>query len=808
MEQKRPRSREKNVTSGGKGVYKRGEGLNSGSVGNAGGSSSSSNQRSSPNKSVNYNNGRKSPIVIILILLLIAFGRGGLSLLPANSPETESSYPVNSSGNTGNANTGNSNNSTIGSLESLFPSGFGSSYNNTGWANTANTGQLDTSVAAEAQKKYTQILGNGKDTVTIMVYMCGTDLESKHGMATSDLQEMMAANLGENINLLVYTGGCTDWRNNVISSQTNQIYQIKNGNLICHVENAGQESMTNPDTLTGFIQWCKEHFPANRNELIFWDHGGGSVSGYGYDQKYPRSGSMNLAGISQALQKAGMTFDFIGFDACLMATAENALMLTKYGDYLIASEETEPGVGWYYTDWLTDFGKNPSMSTIELGKQIADDFVDTCAKKCRGQKTTLSVVDLAELKATLPERLADFSRETSSLLQKEEYQTVSKARYNTREFAQSSKIDQVDLVHLASNMGTKEGKALADAVLGAVKYNRTSSNMTNAYGLSIYFPYQKTSSVDQAVRTYQQIGMDEEYSRCIQAFASLEVSGQVAAGGTSSPLSSLFGEAGSSGAGSSAAILELLGSFLSSDFSSISGLDSSNISFLSDRALDTESTAEYLAAHRFDASALQWQTKSDETHYMTLPEEQWELVQSLELNLFYDDGEGYIDLGWDNVFSFDENGALIGDTDRTWLAINGQPVAYYYINTIEEGETYTITGRVPTLLNGQRVDLLLVFDSETPYGYIAGASYDYIEEETETIAKNLTELQPGDTLEFLCDYYSYNGEYQDSYYLGEAMTVTDEMIISNVDVGEGAVRAMYRFTDIYNQSYWTPALIQ
>ncbi len=796
------------MTSGGKGVYKRGEGLNSGSVGNAGGSSSSSNQRSSPNKSVNYNNGRKSPIVIILILLLIAFGRGGLSLLPANSPETESSYPVNSSGNTGNANTGNSNNSTTGSLGSLFSSGFGSSYNNTGWANTANTGQLDTSVAAGAQKKYTQILGNGKDTVTIMVYMCGTDLESKHGMATSDLQEMMAANLGENINLLVYTGGCTDWRNNVISSRTNQIYQIKNGSLICHVENAGQESMTNPDTLTGFIQWCKEHFPANRNELIFWDHGGGSVSGYGYDQKYPRSGSMNLAGISQALQKAGMTFDFIGFDACLMATAENALMLTKYGDYLIASEETEPGVGWYYTDWLTDFGKNPSMSTIELGKQIADDFVDTCAKKCRGQKTTLSVVDLAELKATLPERLADFSRETSSLLQKEEYQTVSKARYNTREFAQSSKIDQVDLVHLASNMGTKEGKALADAVLGAVKYNRTSSNMTNAYGLSIYFPYQKTSSVDQAVRTYQQIGMDEEYSRCIQAFASLEVSGQVAAGGTSSPLSSLFGEAGSSGAGSSAAILELLGSFLSSDFSSISGLDSSNISFLSDRALDTESTAEYLATHRFDASALQWQTKSDETHYMTLPEEQWELVQSLELNLFYDDGEGYIDLGWDNVFSFDENGALIGDTDRTWLAINGQPVAYYYINTIEEGETYTITGRVPTLLNGQRVDLLLVFDSETPYGYIAGASYDYIEEETETIAKNLTELQPGDTLEFLCDYYSYNGEYQDSYYLGEAMTVTDEMIISNVDVGEGAVRAMYRFTDIYNQSYWTPALIQ
>ena len=63
---------------------------------------------------------------------------------------------------------------------------------------------------------------------------------------------------------------------------------------------------------------------------------------------------------SQALTKAGVAFDFIGFDACLMATAENALMLTKHADYLIASEETEPGVGWYYTNWLTSLGKDPS----------------------------------------------------------------------------------------------------------------------------------------------------------------------------------------------------------------------------------------------------------------------------------------------------------------------------------------------------------------------------------------------------------------------------------------------------------------
>ena len=60
-------------------------------------------------------------------------------------------------------------------------------------------------------------------------------------------------------------------------------------------------------------------------------------------------------------------------------------------------------------------------------------------------------------------------------------------------------------------------------------------------------------------------------------------------------------------------------------------------------------------------------------------------IMSLDLNLFYDDGEGYIDLGLDNVFSFDENGGLLGESDGSWLAVNGQPVAYYHTATVDDG---------------------------------------------------------------------------------------------------------------------------
>ena len=246
----------------------------------------------------------------------------------------------------------------------------GSGYSGS-WKLGSKVGNLNTKVAQGARAKRTNIIGNNKDVITIMVYMCGTDLESQYSMGVYDLQEMASAALSDNINLIVYTGGSTRWHISEISNRYNQIYRVVgNGNIERLVENAGTGSMVDPDTLNSFIEWCVDNYEANRYGLIMWDHGTGSVGGYGYDEKYPNLGSMDLAEIDKALTSAGVAFDFIGFDACLMANTETALMLTEHADYLIASEEAEPGVGWYYTNWLNALAKNTSMSTIEIGKKI------------------------------------------------------------------------------------------------------------------------------------------------------------------------------------------------------------------------------------------------------------------------------------------------------------------------------------------------------------------------------------------------------------------------------------------------------
>ena len=805
--------REKHVSGASKPMGRRGEAVNTnGPVGRADGYAGRTGSSSKRDDSSGGGAGRGKTSIIAVIIALLLGGGGGLTALltGGGGSDTGTGTGTSNSGTVtpGGSSGGSSSSGVGGFLSSLLGGGGlgGSGSAAAEWFNgVSNTGKLNTEVSPAAAPKRTSIKGNGQDTVTIMVYMCGTDLESRGGMATNDMREMAAATLSSNINILIYTGGCKGWKTSGISNSTNQIYKIQDGQLAQLVPDAGDKPMTDPATLTEFIKFCAQYYPANRYDLIFWDHGGGSISGYGYDERYKSSGSMDLTGMNTALKNGGVTFDFIGYDACLMATLETAIMTSNYADYLIASEETEPGIGWYYTDWLNALSKNTSMPTIEIGKNIVDGFVDECNRKCAGQQTTLSVIDLAEFSATVPDKLAAFSTSTSTMIQGDDFKKVSDARAGTREFS-SSGIDQVDLVHFAEKVGTTEAKALSKALTDSVKYNRTSSNMSNAYGVSIYFPYRKTSSVNTAVKNYNNIGVRSEYSNCIKAFASMGTAGQIAGGGSGSLIGSLLGGGSSSGgSGSSSGIASLLGSFLGGG-KSIPGVDPSAAEYMQD--MDVEAAAEYIANHQFDASALEWKTESDGTHTISVSEDQWKLIENLQMNIFWDDGTGYVDLGLDNLYEFTDDGKLVGDYDGTWFAIDGLAVPYYFVSEAKDSSGQTITtGRVPVLLDGIRANLIIVFDKNYPDGYIAGARYDYVDGETDTVAKGVTEIAEGTKIDFLCDYYSYSGTYQNSYMWGEQITYSKGLKCSYVTI-EGGAKVTYLLTDLYGREFWTPAVPQ
>lgn len=774
-----------------------------------------------------------------------------------------------------------------------------------------NYSQVNPSVASGARQKYTKIKGKGKDTVTLMLYMIGTDLESGSGMATADLNEMLYAQMSNSkLNIYVETGGCKRWKNSVIASGKIQRWHMTGEGLELD-ETLGKADMTEEANLRDFISYCKGKAPADRYMLILWDHGGGSVSGYGYDELFP-NGSMDISEIAAALKESGVKFDFVGFDACLMATLETAIALAPYADYLIASEESEPGTGWYYTNWLKLLDKSTSTDTLEIGRTIIDDFIFASKKTSPGSQTTLSLTDLSELQGTVVKELTGFGASLTAQLQSMDYQTVAEARASSREFSPSSRLDQVDLVDFCLRLGSEQGKSLSQAVQSAVKYNRA-CNIQNAYGLSIYFPNKSLRSVNSMVQIYDKIGIDSSWKESVRAYATLENSGQIASGSSSAygsgsgslidtllgGLSGYSGYADSSYSSSSSqgssygssygydsyssmGLEDMLGlltgygysgyadsssqSQSSSSSSGSSWLDSALSYFLDDSAAsssygygygyDSYGSSYGQSVDLFD-SLFGGYTSTDGTTYggvdysslfggsntstagsllelaaqmllrspvvgsvpleieekdgervLSLSEDMWSQILAADLNVFVYDGEGFLDLGLDNVADYNDDGDLIVDWDHSWLTLEGQPVAVYPISDEDEdGNGFYITRKfIPAMLNGERVNLIIEFNEETGEDKVLGAQSVT---QTGVQGKGYTPMEAGDEIVLVCDYYTCDGTFQAQYTLGDPILYPEdgELALANMEITGGEDSSMlytYRLTDIYQASYWAP----
>ncbi|MBR0509201.1 MAG: hypothetical protein IJJ85_03710 [Clostridia bacterium] len=141
-----------------------------------------------------------------------------------------------------------------------------------------------------------------------------------------------------------------------------------------------------------------------------------------------------------------------------------------------------------------------------------------------------------------------------------------------------------------------------------------------------------------------------------------------------------------------------------------------------------------------------------------------------------------------------------------WVALNNQPVAYYYLDCADENGQTVTNGRIPVLLNGDRAELLVRFDGNG--GQIVGARFFYADGETDTVAKSFTELQPGDVIQPICDRYDYNGKYEDTYKLGGEIVYGDTVTVTDVtlDPADGTPVASYVLTDRFSMEHWTPAI--
>ena len=364
-----------------------------------------------------------------------------------------------------------------------------------------------------------------EETTTLMIYMIGSDLESKTGAATNDLEEILQSGIDLSVNeVIVCAGGSYTWHNDIAGQDNNTVFSLTaDGYKKEKTDTAA--SMGEAKALSDFLDYCVSEHPSDHYALILWDHGNGPLIGYGKDTLFGND-SLTLSEMTEAMESSPFSrdyrLDWVGFDACLMASAELALVWSPYADYLVASQEVEPAFGWNYS-FLKDCGK---IKTEELLIKITEDYLEACLKyfekkNYTGRDSTLSFVDLSladNLKQALDELFIKAGENIS-----ERYDELSAKRVNTRAVGRASTGSEYDLVdlkdlcdQLSQDYPEEAGK------LSGIIDEMVISNSTNAEGLcgmSLYYPFYNKSYYESSWReTYESMGLFSGYNAYLSKY--------------------------------------------------------------------------------------------------------------------------------------------------------------------------------------------------------------------------------------------------------------------------------------------------
>lgn len=612
--------------------------------------------------------------------------------------------------------------------------------------------------------------GNASDTYTLMLYMCASDLESECGFATEDLNEIMYGYTAGNLNVIVQTGGTAEWKNTVVADDRCQRYQVTEDGLELVDDSLGMQNMADSATLTDFIQYCSSNYAADHYGLVLWDHGGGVVGGYGYDENFGGD-SMSLTEMSRALGDASVHLDMLGFDACLMANFETCLMAAPYADYLIASEEPEPGCGWYYTDWIGKLSENCGIPPKRYGRQIIDDYITESGWDSPSMYSTLGMFDLQQVTQKLLPALSQFSDDAVQQLSAGEYRRISQSRSNTRAVYQSE-LDHIDLLDYAQHSQSETADQLEQAVSDCVVYYQETENGSGDNGLSILFPYYDLSALDMLEEMYQTLGYDDAYPAFLEQFANVMAGGQISVSGFSNTQNHAA----------------------ASEYSGFQWFDA-----------DAGYDESYYETYSADLSLLET-TEVDGRCVLELSEEDWEIVNDAAMQMFAVYDGFYVDMGLDDYCEFDDYGNLIVEYDQTWVALDGQVVPFFHESYTSDGDSFFTCGSVPCVYNGIDAEIVLVWDTEHPSGYAAGVRPVYTDS---VAAKGLYDICDGDTFQVYYDIYDEDLNYVETMTLDdEIFTVQDSLEVGYADAAEqlGDTFIYYVLEDIYNNTYYTDSI--
>lgn len=580
-------------------------------------------------------------------------------------------------------------------------------------------------------------------------YLCGSDLETNGGFATNDLSEMLEVQLPEDVKIVIETGGAAYWYNDVVEADKIQrwVYDSEGLSLVDEQPSA---NMGEAQTLADFLSFAQVNYPAEKTAVVFWNHGGGSVSGAAFDELYGFD-SLTLDEMYAAFASVwepsteNQPLELIGFDTCLMATVDVAYTFCDIAHYLVASEETEPANGWYYSQWIGALAENTAMDGAELGKVICDTYYEGCEAVGTQDNTTLSLTDLSKVQPLLDayetfgaEALAAacedpgfFSHFGRAAAQSENYGGNTKEQGYT---------NMMDLGHMARQSAGILGSAqsVLDALDECVLYRVNGQYRTEATGLSCYYPY-------------------------------------------NGDLNDFYGYAG---LGAGVAFKYFYSYGLTGE------LDEAGMEYIAEMDFEELPEVKNLLSVDWDGAPLD--VDENGTAYMTLGSEAYDILAGIGFSLYYVDEENDVMmlLGTDNDMTADWDNGIFADNFRgVWGSIDGHMV---YMELSFEGEDYNLYS-VPVLLNGEEYNLQVAYDFTIEEWDILGARQGI--DDYGMADKEMRLLQEGDEITTIWYLATVSGDDEFEPYTVDVFNVTADTSFAEMALPDGSYSMIFEMWD-------------
>lgn len=589
----------------------------------------------------------------------------------------------------------------------------------------------------------------GDGSWAVYWYLCGSDLETNGGFATTDLSEMMEVQLPKNVNVVIQTGGAAVWQNDQMDPEKLQRW-LYNSEGLQLIEEQDTANMGDAQTLYEFLAFANENYPADKVAVTFWNHGGGSVGGAAFDELHGLD-SLDLAEMYQAFDAVWPAdaehpaLELVGFDTCLMATVDVASTFQNFAKYLVASEEVEPGNGWLYSGWLGALAENTDMDGAALGVAICDTYYQGCEAVGTQDQSTLSVTDLSKLDPLL-EAYESFGQEAFAAAAEDPgfFAELGRAAARSENYGGNTReqgyTNMVDLGHLARQTAwmLPSTQRVCDALADCVIYQVGGPYRAEATGLSCYYSY--NGDVDD-LNGYITVGE----STAFKHLYAYELTGELAEDGE-----------------------EYLGSL--------------NIGELPERVT--------LADMDWEGAPLDLDDEG--TSFLTLGPEANGVLAGIGFSLFYVDeaGDQMLLLGTDNDLTADwENGVFYDNFRGVWGALDGHLV---YMELSFEGDDYNLYS-VPILLNGEAYNLQVAYDFTAEEWSILGASQGL--DESGMASKELRLLAEGDVITTIWKAATFTGDDDFEMYAAEELTVTANTAFGEAPLFDGSYSMVFEMWD-------------